>query len=199
MAEILRVVARLLQRSQDERRERLAPTPRLLGVLRDELRRLARERRRLLRRQPLRHGRRRHAEIGELREQVLDRLRVRTLVDAVQRLAPPPGEERADVLVREDHQLLDEHVRVRLALEPGVGDTSVAVEPKHLLRRLHLQRAPGEPAVAQHRRELVVQRQLVEHLRRSLAALGLAVGEPGVGADHRAVELAARRTAATRP
>ena len=55
VAEVLRVVARLLERAQDERRERLTPAPRLLGVLRDELRRLARECRGLLRRQPLGH------------------------------------------------------------------------------------------------------------------------------------------------
>ena len=61
----------------------------------------------------------------ELREQQRDRLRLGPLVHAVERLAVAAGEERGDVLVREQHQLLDEHVRVRLALEPRVGDAAV--------------------------------------------------------------------------
>ena len=66
-------------------------------------------------------------------------------MDAVERVAPPRGEKLGHALVREDHQLLDEHMRVRLALEPGVGNAASVVEPKRDLRRLHLQRAPRKP------------------------------------------------------
>ena len=64
VAEVARVVARLLERAQDERRERLPPAARLLDVLGDPLRDLARELRRRLRRERLGHGRRRDAEVG---------------------------------------------------------------------------------------------------------------------------------------
>ena len=126
---------------------------------------------------------------------MLHRLRIRPLVHAVERLAMAARQERTDMLVREDHQFLDEHVRMRLAFEPCVGDAAVAVEAKDLLRGLHLQCPAREAAIAQGRGELVVQRQLLEHLGRRLAALRLAVRETRVRADHRAIELslAARR------
>ena len=78
------------------------------------------------------------------------------------------------MLVREDHQLLDEHVRVRLALEPRVGDTAASVEAKDDLGRLHLQRAAREALRAQRLRELVVQLERLEDLR--LAPRGAAPG-----------------------
>ena len=76
---------------------------------------------------------------------------------AVERLAAPRREQLADDLVRADHQLLDEHVRVRLGLEPGVGHPAVAVEAKRLLGRLHLQGAAREPRRPPLGREPVVQ------------------------------------------
>ena len=91
---------------------------------------------------------------------------------AVERRAVAAGEEGGDVLVREDHQLLDEHVRVRLAFEPRVGDAAVG-EAERELRRLHLERAAREAALREPRGELGVQVELLEDLRRRLAALGL--------------------------
>src|SRR5512133_537523 len=85
VAEVARVVAGLLQRPQYERREGLPPPPRLSGVLRDELARLRRECRGIVRREVVGRGRRWHLQVGELRQQQLDRLRLRTLVHAEQR------------------------------------------------------------------------------------------------------------------
>src|SRR6478735_2094200 len=195
MAEVARVVARLLERAQDEPRERLPSAPRLLDVLGDARGDLARELRRLLWRQPVGRRRRRHAEVRELCEQVLDGQRVGLLVHAVERLAAPAGEERADELVGEDHQLLHEHVRMRLALEPRLGDTAAAVEAKDDFRRLHLQGAPREALRAQRLRQLVVQVERLEDVRLGIAPLRLPVGQAHVRADHGAVEarLAVRR------
>ena len=195
MAEVARVVARLLERAQHESRERLPPAPRLLDVLGDPRRDLSGELRRLLRCQPVGRRRRRHAEVRELGEQVLDGERVGLLVHAVERLAAPAGEERADELVGEDHQLLHEHVRVRLALEPRLGDTAAAVEAKDDLGRLHLQGTTCEALGAQRLRQLVVQVERLEDVRLGVAALRLPVGQPHVRADHGAVEarLAVRR------
>ena len=47
---------------------------------------------------------------------------------AVERLAAAAREEFRDGLVGGDHQLLDEHVRERLALDPGPLDAALAVE-----------------------------------------------------------------------
>jgi hypothetical protein len=57
-------------------------------------------------------------------------------MDAVERLAPAAGEQRRDALVRADHQLLDQHVGMRLALAPRAGDAAVPVEIEGDLRRL---------------------------------------------------------------
>ena len=172
VAEVRRVVARLLQRPQDERRERDPPATRLRDVVRDRARRSA----------PAsaaascgasRFGRRRcrHAQVGELREQVLDRLRIGTLVHAVQRLAVRRDESNSPTRsLATDHQLLDQHVRVRLGLEPGVGDLPVG-EAKRLFRRLHLQRAAREPRGPPLGREAVVERERAEDLGASLAPL----------------------------
>src|SRR5581483_2103719 len=81
-----------------------------------------------------------------------------------------------------------QHVRVRLALEPGIRDAAVPVESEYHLRRLHLQRSAREAAGTQLRGKLVVQLQRLEHVRRRVTPGGLAVGEPRVRADHGAVE-----------
>ena len=102
VAEVPRVVARLLQRPEDERRERLPPPPRLrrrTSLTRSA--RLGRDARRVGGREPLGRRRRRNVEVGELREQELDRLRVGPLVHAVERLAPAAGEQAGDRLVRD--------------------------------------------------------------------------------------------------
>ena len=187
MAEIARVVPRLLQRAEDERRKRLPPPPRRLGVGGDPLGGLAGERRGCLRRKLLGRRRRRDAERGELREEELDRLRVGPLVDAVERLAVPPREQLRDVLVRADHQLLDEHVRVRLAFAPRVGDAAVG-EAERDLRGRDLEGAAREARLPQLPRQRVVQVELLQDRRVGLAPLRLAVREPRVGPDDGPIE-----------
>jgi hypothetical protein len=115
-------------------------------------------------------------------------------VDAVERLAVARREQPGDLLVGEDHQLLDEHVRVRLALEQRRRDASV-LEVEDDLRCDDLEGAAREAPPPQLGRELVVQLELLDDPRRRVLALRLPVGEPGVGPDHRAVEggLAVRR------
>ena len=106
---------------------------------------------------------------------------------AIESGAVAAGEERSDVLVGEDHQLLDEHVRVWLGLQNSFGDTTVA-EAKLELRRLHGERAAREAPLAQTGGEHRVQVELLEDGRVGLTTLCLPVAEPGVRADHRAVE-----------
>ncbi len=193
VAEVPRVVARLLQRAQDERRERLPASPRLLGELADPRADPRREPGRLGRREVLRHRRRRHLERLELREQELDRLRIRPLVHPVERLAAPPGEERGNRLVREDHQLLDERVGGRLLLDPGALHPALAVERERRLARLDPQRAAAEAAAAQLRGQPLGEperlgRLLLGPLAPGQDRLGVPVGQPPVARDQAAVE-----------
>ena len=193
MPEVLRVVPRLLERAQDECRERLAPAARLPDVGRDLLGDRTGQVGRLLRRHALGHRRRRHPELDQLREQAFDRLRIRPLVHAVERLTAAPRQERADELVREHHQLLDEHVRMRLALEPRVRDATFTVEAERDLGRLHLQGAAREALRPERLCQLVVQIERLEDRRRRLATLCLAVRQSCVRANHRAIELRVAR------
>jgi hypothetical protein len=194
VAEVPRVVARLLERAQDERGERLLAAAALARVRHDALADLARQAGGLARAQVVGDGRRRHAELLQLRQQEPDRLRVGALVHAVERGLVPRREELRDALVREDHQLLDQPVRLRLVLEPRALDAAAAVEREGDLGALDAERAAGEAAVADLARVLVGELQRLADLgrRRLLAAgedaLGLAVGETRVAADHRAVE-----------
>ena len=115
------------------------------------------------------------------------------LVDAVERLAPAAGEQLGDELVREDHQLLDQHVRVRLRLAPRALDPALAVEGEDDLRALDPQRAAREAPVAQLCASRSARRSAsvssgVGPLAAGEDRLGLAVGQPRVAADHRAVE-----------
>ena len=101
--EVARVVAGLLQRAEDERRKRLAARG---PIWRDVLVHAARRSRppRFAASpgaEPLRDRRGRHVELGELGDEQRDRLRVGPLVHAVERLAPPAGEQPRDRLVRE--------------------------------------------------------------------------------------------------
>ena len=66
MAEVARVVARLLQRAQDERRERLPPATGLHDVLGHPLASLGGDARSCGGRELLRHRRGRNVEVGEL-------------------------------------------------------------------------------------------------------------------------------------
>ena len=199
VAEVARVVAGLLERAQDERRERLAAAAGLRGVRR---RRAPRSRPRAAPR-PAGESGSGAGGVGTSRsasfasERSID-CGSGALVDAVERRPVAAGEERGDVLVRGDHQLLDQHVGVRLALEPRLGDAAL-LEAEHDLGRRDLERAAREAAAAQLGRDLVGQRELLEDLRRCLAPLRLPVGQPRVRADHRAVERSARLAAGSRP
>ena len=122
---------------------------RLPRVLHDALARRRGEQGCIRRPEALRRGRRRNAEVGELRQQQLDRLRLRPFVNAVERLAPSPGEQPCDRLVREDHQLLHKHVPLRLGLAPRVRHAALAVELEHRLGALDSERAPSEAPLAE--------------------------------------------------
>ena len=93
VAEVARVVARLLERAQDEARERLAAAARPARVLGDALARRGRDPGRLRRAHALGRGRGRHAEVGEPVEQPLDRVGLGRLVHAVERAAAPAREQ----------------------------------------------------------------------------------------------------------
>src|SRR5213079_2759994 len=126
-------------------------------------------------------------------KQQLDRLRVRPLVDAEERLASASGKQPGDRLVGADHQLLDEHVRVRLLGVPGTRNPAVIGELELDFRRLDAQRAPREPALAQLRRDPLGALEALYELRLLALASGEdrlrpAVAEPRAAADHRAVE-----------
>ena len=102
---------------------------------------------------------------------------------AVERLAPAAGEQLGDELVRADHQLLDQHVRVRLGLAPRALDPALAVEGEDDLGALDAQRAASETLVAQLLRQPLGASQRLGQLRLGpLAAgedrLGLAIGQP---------------------
>jgi hypothetical protein len=118
-------------------------------------------------------GRRRDLEVGELVEQELDRLRIRALVHAVERLAPAPREQGSHRLVRGDHQLLDEHVGERLPLDPGSLDAALPVEGEGDLSRLDPQGAPAVPAAAQRLGHLLCEQKR----RRQFGVRPLAAGE----------------------
>ena len=113
-------------------------------------------------------------------------------MDSVQRRSPAVGKEGGDGLVGEDHQLLDEHVRVRLGLEVGALHAAVVVEDERDLFRLDAQRTAVEAPAAQLGREPLGEPEIVDQL--VLLAFGeyplhLPVAEALVAVDHRAVEL----------
>jgi hypothetical protein len=151
VAQVRRVVARLLQRAEDERRESFPPSPAGAHVLGDALARGGRELGRRGRRHTLGLQRRgcRHLQHLELGEEEQDGLRVGPLVDAVERLPPARREQSGDGLVGRDHQLLDQRVRLRLGLEPRSRDAAPPVEREVHLGRLDSQRAACEAAAPQ--------------------------------------------------
>ena len=201
MAEVARVVARLLERAQDERRERLASAARLrrrsaVDALADR----AGERGRVGGRQCSSSG---AGGVGtsrsaSLREQEHDRLRVRPLVHAEQRLAPP---------------------RRRAARRrPRWRGSSAPRRARARAARPRARRPRRRPAVERERRPRGDSIRSAPRAKRRPAQLGreplgepqrlgdggstarapariasrLPVGEPRVAADHRAVEDAAR-------
>ena len=196
VAEVPWVVARLLERAQDERRERLArrgPTWRRTSATRAEI-------------SPasaaadcgesvLGRRRRRHVEVGELREQELDRLRVGLLVDAVERAR---GCGRRGTRRR---------ARSRGSSAPRRA-CARAARPRATPRRRDRRRSGTRPRASRseaHRARSggAAAREATSSASSSCSRIsgdasrrcGLAVGQARVRADHRAVErrLAARR------
>jgi len=110
VAEVVGVVAGLLEGTKDEGRKGFATAARALDVVHDPHAHLPGDRGGGRGRELLGRGRRRHAQIGELLQQELDRLRVRPFVDAIERRALASGEQLGHRFVRGDHQLLDEPV-----------------------------------------------------------------------------------------
>ena len=193
--EVLRVVARLLERAQHERGKRLLATFGVRDVLAHALARLGRDPRRLLRRHVVGVGRRRSRDLDrrQLREQPRDRERLRPLVHAEERFAATPGQQAGHGLVREDHQLFDQRVRVRLGLEPRLLDAPVAVERERDLGTGDPKRTARESPPPELERDRLCEPQpLGEVVRRVLAPcedrFGLPVRQSLVRADHRPVE-----------
>src|SRR5262245_6757563 len=193
VAELPRVIARPLERLEHERRKGLAPAARLAGVLGHQLAGRTGEMRRLARADHLGNRWRRDAEVGEARKKQRDRLRLGSLVHPVERLAATSCEQARDALVRENHQLLDEHVRVRLRLAPRALHSAAAVESEDDLGALDAKRTAGEApftqtlrkglGAPQRRRQL-----LVDTLPPGEDRLRAAIGQPLTAADHGAVE-----------
>jgi hypothetical protein len=159
---------------------------------RDETACLGRQLRRLTRAKPLRQRRRRHVQGSKLLDEELDPLRVRLLVDAVHGRQPLSLQQRCDLLVAEDHQLLDQPVRLRLLNRPSAGDVAVVVEGELRLRRVDFEgaaQALGGERRGGGARDL---QRLCDRLRREGAAsehlVELVVVEARVGTDATAVE-----------
>ena len=197
VAEVPRVVARLLERAQHERRERLAargPTARRTRSTRCEI-------------SPascaaacgvsdVGHRRRRHAEVGELREQQRDRLRVGPLVHAVERLRGC-GRRGTRRRARSRGSSAPRRACARAARpRASASATRPSVEAERDLGRLHLERAAREPAPRAARSRARPASSSCSRTRGGASRRSAcAVGEPRVRADHRAVEerLAVRR------
>ena len=139
----------------------------------------------------VRRRRGRNVEVGELCDEQPDRLRIRALVHAVQRLAVARREQLRDRLVREDHELLHECVRLGLRLALRRRDASLPVELERHLGRLDAQRAAREALLPQLLCARVEPAQQVDVLELFLSrehACRLPVGQARVAADHGAVE-----------
>ena len=139
------------------------------------------------------HGRRGNLELGELRQQELHSLWVRALVDAIERVPFPAGEKPGHDLVREDHELLHQHVRKRLLLDPRPLDTTLPIEGKRHFARLDPKRTPGKAPLAQRSRDALGQAKAAgQLLLRSLLPgkdpLRLAVGQPLPASDQASVD-----------
>src|SRR6266511_3960618 len=188
VAEILGVVAGLLERAEHERGEGLAAPARAECVVHNALARLRGDRCGRRRSEEIGGRRRRDLEIRELLEQQLDRLRIRALVDAIQRLAAPRREQPGNGLVRGDHQLLDEAVRGGLGFLPRARDSAVAVEVERDLGALDPERAACEPPVANRRRQTIGELERGGDVGLGLPPLGLRVRQACPAANDRAVE-----------
>ena len=115
------------------------PWPRRARLARDQPARLADELGGLRGAEALGQRRRRHVERGELRDEPLDARRVGPLVDAVERRHPATLAELGHLLVREDHQVLDQPVGLGLRDRAGADDGAVGVELELGLEGLDLE------------------------------------------------------------
>ena len=186
VAEVLRRVVGLLERAQDEAAQR-GP---VAGLARHDARHLRGQVRRLLGGHVLGYRRRRHVEAGELLAQERDGRRVGALVNAVEGRQAVVGQVAGDLLVGQDHELLDQAVRLRLLLMAHTGHVAVGVE---LEGRLGVADLDGVSPPGERTRDLPCDGEPVRP--RSLGAgppredlVHLAVGEALVAAHARAVE-----------
>ncbi len=155
------------------------------------------------------HGAGRRAEgVAERRDEGLEDLdlrRIGGLVDAVDRGHLPPLQFRRDGLVGEQHELLDEAVRV-VALGRGDGlDLPFLVQPDLGLGQVEVDRSPAPAAVTkpleqavhvpQHRDDLRLDRPVQRRLP-GQDGVHARVRQPGAAADDAVVELDADRLAA---
>ena len=136
----------------------------------------------------------------QLLDQPLDPRRVGLGVDAVDRRHPLALQQLRDLLVGEDHQPLDQAVRLGLGDAARAADVAGRVEAELRLEGLDVEAGRAAP-LAQRRRRLARHRQrLGDRLRRFGAAgedrVELVVVEPRVGADAAAVEARRGRPAA---
>ncbi len=193
VAEVRRRVAGLLERAQDERREGQAAVPGAAHVLVDQHRALRDDVRRLRGRERLGHRRRRDVQRRELVDQAQHRLRLRALVDAVERRDRALVEHRRHRLVGGDHQVLDQPMRLGLDRRHRLDEVAAAVEGELRLDRLDGQRAAALAAGLQRRRRRARGRERLGPRRLRLLVAGedpvdAVVVQALVGADERAME-----------
>jgi hypothetical protein len=158
VAEVARRVERLLLRAQHERGERALAAPRPLHVLHHEPADLPHGLARLLRAHVLGQRRRRDVERLELLGQPLGGRRVGRFVHAVERGHLTVREVAGNLLVREDHQLLDRAVRLRLLLVVRRHYVAAVVELEDRLVRLDRQRAALDAALVERSGQLARER-----------------------------------------
>ena len=145
VAEVLVRVVGLLERAQDERAERLGALAAPARLARDPAADLADQVAGLGRAHALLRARRGHLDRRELVQQAVDARRVGLLVDAIERGRLSLLEQVGHLLVREDHQVLDQLVGLGLRDAVCADDRSVGVELELRLERLHLERAARAP------------------------------------------------------
>jgi hypothetical protein len=114
-------------------------------------------------------------------------------VHAVEGVPAAASKQVGDRLVRGDHQLLDEHVRERLGLDPGPLDPALPVERERDLAPLDAERTACEAPVTERRGELPCEAErLVQLVHGALLTredgLRVAVREPLAAPDEAAIE-----------
>ena len=131
-------------------------------------------------------------ELVQLRDQLLDPRRIRPGVDPVDRRHPLALEQLRHLLVGEDHQPLDQPVRLGLGDAAGADHVAARVEAELGLEGLDVEAGRAAP-LAQRRGRLAGDRQRLGDRLRRFGPTGeddveLVVVEPRVGADAAAVE-----------